>query len=281
MSTARFLTALLVLSLPGLPPGPAGPRASEAPPPGENLAKQSLQWFEKVEPGQSVRVSNPTGNVYARFGGYEGKVEILATIQKLDPDLPELEVDRASSATGLDVTVRYRQDEGESDPLGGTGTLDTLDRVDLVLFVPLGAALDVETRDGLIEVKGIKSDLTAATIKGDLKISKVEGRVRATSERGSISATLESEVTQQAQTLTTRTGNIEVYIWEDANLEAKLATSGRIATDFSMEIEHRRFEEPGKHATATVGQGGPPLTLFSKRGDLSLLRLPRHYRSED
>ena len=52
-------------------------------------------------------------------------------------------------------------------------------------------------------------------------------------------------------------------------------------TDFSIDIEHRRFEEPGKIAVATVGKGGPGLDLSSKRGPILLLRLPRHFKPDE
>ena len=61
----------------------------------------------------------------------------------------------------------------------------------------------------------------------------------------------------------------------------KLATSGRISTDFSLEIEHLRFEEPGKHGTATLGKGGPGLTIVSKRGAISLLRQQKFFKHDD
>ena len=55
----------------------------------ENWEKKTEQWFEPVETGQTVRVVNRYGNIYARFGGYENRMELLATVQTLDPERPE------------------------------------------------------------------------------------------------------------------------------------------------------------------------------------------------
>jgi len=239
--------------------------------------KETLQWFEPVPAGGTVRAVNPMGNVYARFGGYEDKVEILATVQKLDAGLPPLEVARIGGDAGLEIVVGHRTGEGRPERARETAR----DRVDLVLFVPLGATLDAETLDGLIEVKGLKSDLIASTLTGDVRVLGVRGRVRVKSARGAISATLETGVTAERQEFTTETGDIEIHVWEDAQLEARIATSGEITSDFSVEIEHRRFEEPGKLALAVLGEGGPSLQLQSKRGRIKLLRLPRHYRTDD
>ena len=245
---------------------------AESPPVEDSWQKNTHQWFEEIEPGGTVRVLNPYGNIYARFGGYEDQVEILATVQRLEGDLPKLEVGfRQVEGGGLDVTV--------APAAAGTG--QTRDRVDLVLFVPQGAELHARTESDRIEVKGLEGDLVAESIKGDIWVRKIKGSVRAKTERGQISAMLESGVTAAAQELSTRTGEIEVHLWEDARATVHVSTSGEISTDFSISIEHRRHEEPGKHAVATVGQGGPKLALYSKRGRVRLLRLQRPLASEE
>jgi len=250
---------------------------AESPASEESWQKNTYQWFEKIEPGGPVRVVNPYGNIYARFGGYENQVEILATVQRLETDLPELEVGFRHVDGGLDVTVAPAAREGAPAP---PGPGETRDRVDLVLFVPQGAALHARTEEDRIEVKGLEGDFTAESVKGDIWLRKVKGAVQASTERGQISAMLETGVTTQLQKFSTVTGEIEVHLWEDANMNVTMATSGEISTDFSIRIEHRRFEEPGKHAFATVGEGGPELSLFSKRGRVRLLRMPRHFRPD-
>jgi len=241
--------------------------------------RSSTQWLESIEAGGTVAVVNPFGNVYARFGGYDNQVEILATTQRLETELPELVVGVEQVEGGLDIVVGpARPTAGGATgaaPVADSKSFETRDRVDLVVFVPQGATLDVRTDDDLIEVKGLKGDVIASSVKGDVRIRSIEGRVRAKTTRGQISAMLETDATKQAQELTTETGDIEVHIWEDANFHVRIATSGEISTDFSLTVEHRRFEEPGKLAEAVVGQGGPELRLSSKRGRVRLLRLQR------
>jgi hypothetical protein len=262
-----LLLAVLILAL--SPVASTAETAAE----GETWDKTNEQWFESVPASGRVRIVNPYGNVYARFGGYGEKMEILATEQRLDK-APALEVRRTPIEGGLDVVVAIAGTAAPSmtdlPPRG-----DRRDRVDLVVFVPEGRTLDIRTRDDMIDVKKTSGELNATTFKGDIRILAPKGRVRATSDRGAISATLETGVTAEAQSFTTVTGDIEVFVWEDANLAADLATSGRITTDFSIAIEHRRHEEPDKLGTATLGRGGPRLSLASKRGSLALLRLPR------
>jgi hypothetical protein len=241
--------------------------------------KITSQWLEPIEGGGTLSVVNMFGNVYARFGGYENQVEILATAQRLESELPELKVDRKKVEGGLEIVVGPAVET--TDATEGSAArrnpkqFETRDRVDLVVFVPQGAIFEVRTGDGLIEAKGLKSDLIAESFKGDVRVRSIDGRVRAKTARGEISAMLETDVTKQTQELTTETGDIEVHLWEDADMEVRIATSGEISTDFSLTIEHRRFEEPGKYAEATVGGGGGGLRLYSKRGRIRLLRLQR------
>ena len=232
----------------------------------ENWEKKTEQWFEPVETGQTVRVVNRYGNIYARFGGYENRMELLATVQTLDPERPDLEVRRTPTDDGgLDVSV----EDPAPNSSGKRG------RIDLVVFVPEGIALQAETEGDLIEVKGLHGDVHVRTVTGDVRIREVDGRVNVTTDRGEVSVALESAVTLQPQELVSRTGNIELHVWEDADFDVDLRTSGQITTDFSLQIEHRRFEEPGKIATTVIGEGGPRLAVSSKRGQIKLLRLIR------
>jgi hypothetical protein len=240
----------------------------------DSWEKISSQTFETIEAGALVRVVNPFGAIHARFGGYENRVEILTTVQHPEggPSGPVVSISPTDGG-GLEVTTALGP---EPDPPGGPRS-----RVDLVLFVPEGAAVDAETREDQINVKGLKGDLTARSDTGDIRIRSVEGRVRAKTVRGQIAASLESGVTSASQDFSTETGDIEVWLWEDAKAEVEIATSGEISTDFSIDIEHLRFEEPGKRATAVVGGGGPKLSLYTKRGRVRLLRLQRPLASEN
>jgi hypothetical protein len=249
--------------------------AGQAPagPPDENQwRKDSSGWTETIRTGETVRVVNPFGDVYSRFGGYENEVEVLATHQWLERDRPELQVLISRADDGLNVTVA---------PGDGPSDLDTRERVDLVVFVPRGATLDAQSHDGRIEVKKLQGNVIASSLKGDLTITSVKGRVLAKSSRGRITATLATGATQESQEFVTETGDVEVHVEEDAHMNVHLATSGEICTDFSIDIEHRRFEEPSKHAVAIVGQGGPRLRLASKQGRVCLRRLQTDFRTEN
>lgn len=238
----------------------------------ETFEKSNSVWFEKIEPGGRVSIDNPYGNIYARFGGYENEVEIMASIQRIDTGKPALQVRRTPVDGGLKISVAAA---------GSAGGEARRDRIDLVVFIPQGMTLDARTEKDYIEAKGLKSDVKASSVQGDIYIRSITGRVEAETSRGRIYAALETGVTQQQQNFSTVTGEIEIHLWEDAVMQVDLATSGEISTDFSLRIEHRRFEEPGKYGTATLGEDGPRLTLRSKRGQIRLLRLQKDFKLTD
>lgn len=241
--------------------------------PEEHWEKTTESFFEKAGAGARVVVDNPHGNIWVRFGGYEEKVEIIATGQILEPELPRLVVKRENEGGDLHVTVASEKPEAPA-------STDRRDRIDLVLFVPIGRRVELSTFDDDIAVKGLKGDLAIKTVKGNVNLRKNVGAVNVYSERGRVLALLESGVTESEQRFESITGDIEITLYEDAAHDVTIATSGVISTDFSLQIEHRRFEEPGKHARATVGAGGPGLSMTSKRGRISLLRQQKFFNQE-
>ena len=262
MGAALAYIAIAVAAAPSTP--------AQSPTDDPGWEKRSDQWFEKIEPGGEVRVVNPYGNIYARFGGYEPRVEILATTQIIDRSAPALFVRREPVEGDLDVHVIMEGFSPADTPPRG----DRKDRVDLVVFVPKGSTARLRTAEGSIQAKGLKSDVDASTSSGDIQFRETQGHAGARSVHGAISAMLLTGATDRRQWFRTQTGDIEVFLWEDAAAEVRLATSGLISTDFSLAIEHRPLEEPDKLARASIGSNGPEITLESKRGGLRLLRLP-------
>jgi hypothetical protein len=248
-----------------------GPSRAEAPDPrADGFAKRTAQWVEKIGKGDTVHVSNPYGDIYSRFGGYDDDVEVVGTFQRVESDKPELEVAVTRPGDGLSVIVGFA---GAPEP-----GPETRDRVDLVVFLPKGATLDATTTHGAIEAERIQGNVVAHSIKGNIRLRAIRGRVQAHTARGRIGATLETEATEEPQELSTETGDIECYLWEDANMKVSLATSGLIGTDFTIKVEHERMAEPNKRASAVIGHGGPRLTLNSKEGQVALRRLQRGFR---
>jgi len=227
-----------------------------------------FQWLGTVPAGSSLRVENLWGDVRLRAGDPEAKLEVLASLQPGTPGgpLPEIRV----VPEGATVVVRVA-----ASPVRGT----VPPRADLVLFVPGKTAVAVRTASGLIEAKGLRGDATLVTERGAIVAKGVHGSVCATSDSGPVTAELET-APGASQSLETRTGEVTAYLWEDAAVTADVATSGEMSTDFTLQVEYRRSEEPNKRAVAVLGAGTARLKVESKQGHVRLLRLPRRFQKE-
>lgn len=230
---------------------------------------ERASWRGEVTSASLLEVSNPYGDLRLRYGGLGRTVEVAVALQQLDPagSRLELEVDEKADP----ATVRVVRTAAAGPPAGGPRV--DRSRADMVVLIPSGLAVRARTDRGLVESVGLESDVDLESVSGGIRVRSTRGRVTAHSERGEISAMLVAGVTAAPQRLSTVTGPIEVWVSDANDLDVTMATSARLTSDVSMQVEHHDQEEPDKVATAKVGAGGRPLELRSRRGDVSLRRL--------
>ena len=260
-SAATVALAFLAGS-PGRAEGPATP----------GVEIERREQFSTLAPGTTVFVSNDFGDVRARFGGYDGVVEVRAVLQQFASEGPRLEVELVASAAGLQVTV--------GDRPAGAKTLRTerqpgqKKRADLVLFVPKGVHLAVATTDGEIQARGLRSDLRARSLSGAIEARSIRGDLDLASASGAIFAAPESLDRRTVQRFASESGNITLRLAEQGHFSCSAATRGRLSTDFTLTIEDDPAEPAGKRALATIGKGTTPLEVRSRVGHLRLKRRP-------
>jgi hypothetical protein len=197
----------------------------------------------KLPEGQAIQVNNPYGSVYLRFGGYEHQLDIRSTVQQPDG---------AASITFLPAVRDGRFDVAPQLPEGVV--LAEGQRIDLVLYVPKAHAVTVRTVAGVIESRGVKSDIDLATDSGEIAVRGTDGTVQARTGDGRIEVTLEDRARPgSVQRLTSRTGGVTVNVSDKLNAEVRLSTSQQFSTDYSLAVEYRDGQEPNKVATAVVG----------------------------
>ncbi len=197
----------------------------------------------KLPEGQPIQVDNPYGSVYMRFGGYEHQLDIRSTVQQPD------------GAASIAFQPAARDGRFEVAPRLPEGVeLAPGQRIDLVLYVPKGHAVTVRTASGVIESRGVKSDLDLGTDAGEIAVRGTAGTVQARTGDGRIEITLEDQAPPGSiQSITSRTGTVAVNVSDKLNAEVRMSTSQQFATDYSIAVEHRDGEEPNKVATAVVG----------------------------
>jgi len=245
---------------------------SASPAPSPTAAADPVErasWRGELTVSSVLEVSNPFGDLRLRYGGSGRTVEVAVALQQLDPAGSRLELVVDEKADPATVRV-VRTAPAEPPPAGPRVDRS---RADMVVLVPAGIAVRARTDRGLAESVGLESDVDLETTVGQIRVRSTRGRVTAHSERGEISATLLAGVTAAPQRFSTVTGSIEVWVTDRCAFDITLATSGRLITDFSMQVEHHDREEPDKVGAAKVGAGGQTLELRSRRGDLSIRRL--------
>jgi hypothetical protein len=216
--------------------------------------------------GQAIEVENPYGSVFLRFGGYEHKLDIRATIQQ--PKAAALFSFTPAAKDGRFLIAPSLPD--------GVERAET-QRIDLVLYVPQKHALKVRTDDGAIESRGVKADVDFKSETGNISARGTEGTMQAQTAEGRIRVMLEPAPTGSYQRFATRTGDIVIGVGDKLDAEVRLSTSGTLTTDYSIAVEHRDDQEPNKIARATVGapktdKDKAVVALESLRGNLQLWR---------
>lgn len=198
----------------------------------------------KLPAGQAIQVENVYGSVYLRFGGYEDQLDIRSTVQQ-----PE-------GAAAIDFQPAERDGRFVVVPrLPGGVALAEGQRIDLVLYVPKGHPVTARSVFGVIESRGLKSDIDLVADTGDIAVRGTDGTVQARTSEGKIEVTFEGTARPgSVQRLSSRTGNIAVIVSDKLDAEVRLSTSQQFATDYSLNVEHLDGKEPNKIATAVVGK---------------------------
>ena len=276
LATLTCLTALAVSAGCLAQASPAQESSLRDSPP--HFEIEHLSWIGTVVEGETVSVSNPFGDLRAKFGGYEGKVEIFATAQQFPGEGAPLELEgRQLDGGGVEVSVGGEQ----TAPIPGHRK-----RVDLVVFVPHGATLRASTHNGLIQAKGLHGDVHATSEGGDLYAREVEGDLTMSTGSGDVlvvlrprgSAHSQSAHSQSAQSQATarqvfssKSGDVTLYASEECHLAVDLVTSGLLSTDFTTRITKAASVKRGE---AQLGKALTAVSLTSETGHLRLVRLP-------
>ncbi len=258
-------SCLLLLATLAAAEEPTAPAGGE-----EGFEIERVSWTGDAGDG-GVTVINRFGDLRARFGGYEGKVEVFGNVQHFVAEGPRLVVESKETAAGVEVTIGFRGEGGElitvRDP-------EQRKRADMVLYVPQGAALSVETAGGLIDVRGLKSDVRARSHGGDISARKVVGALDFAAGGGDVLALLEQWDAKRRHSFATDTGDVSIYLAGEVNAKLHAATSGLLSTDVSLEVDYQADRRPIKRAGGMLGKGSSTVTVTSRDGHVRLIRRP-------
>ena len=240
---------------------PPAARADSTAPAAAINQPERKEFTATLVEGQAVAVDNPYGDVRLRFGGFAQTVEVDAVMQT-PAGAPAMALQPVADSGRYVVAPRI--------PDGAT--LARGQRVDLVVFVPLGHSVSVHTERGLIESHGIRGDIDLRSTAGDIAVRGTQGCVQAQTGAGSIEASLNAAPPKSRQHLATTTGNIVLGVSDKLDAELELATSGVFATEYSLQVEPLQGQEPNKRARGVIGAATARIDVDSRRGEIRLLR---------
>jgi hypothetical protein len=218
---------------------------------------------EVLAAGQSVSIQNDFGDVRLRFGGYEHVLEMTAVAQSpIGSAMPVVTFDKLSGQvrTSLPATAS-----------GAIASAALGQRIDIVLWIPQTHSVRVSTISGLVEVRGVRDAVVARSTSGAITARGVQGTLDLETGSGSVEIAFDASV-KGAQRVVTQTGAIIAAFGASADATLKLATSGLIGTEYSVEITPQPGLEPNKSGLVTLGAGKNSIEIASKRGELRLFR---------
>ena len=161
----------------------------------------------------------------------------------------------------------------------GSLSLDTKglsngENVSVVIKVPgtLGV-VKLISENGAIKVSHLSGSISIEAENGVVRLDDVSGVESVKTENGVIKAQMNSMPKDRPVTFETENGKIELIFGEDFNANIEASTErGFLNVDDELDIAVQSSRDLGKRASGKVGKGGPPLTIRTENGGISLSR---------
>jgi DUF4097 and DUF4098 domain-containing protein YvlB len=229
-------------------PGPdrSDPAAATAAAP----AKADFEWAGDV---RRVSVSTVEGDV--RVVPTSGKdVRVRGT--KSGKDAKDVTIEVKKKGDGVAIGPKYPE-RGNTDA-----------RVDFVVEVPAGVAVDVNAVHGELDATGVTAALSMSTVDGDIATADC-GDVRGNTVNGKVKVALPKRGAKRVA-LEAVNGELEVRMPAGVGASVRANTvSGEIRSDFPLS---KSDEVVGSRASGKIGDGSATIDLSTVNGPIALSR---------
>lgn len=253
--------ACLLLPLAGMDLAADAGEKKNSPPPEPEVFIESERREISLPQEATLRVVNLLGDVRAR-GTEADQLSVISVIQRFRPDQDDARVAIEEKEGRVEVTTHFPSAIAEATDRGLAG------RIDVTILVPSGARMEVETKAGLIEVKGVGRDLQARSRSGRIRVSTSQG-VSAHSESGLVGVTLRDPGAERPARLTTRSGDIRADFPEDP-LPALFARTGGAIEVHSLPKNPTRDEDNPTISVLKIGKTPAVVHVESQTGSIAL-----------
>lgn len=214
--------------------------------------KSDFEWKGELAAGGRVEVSTVNGDVKVERTSGKG-IRVRGTKSGKDASRVTIEVDAKRDSVA--IGPKYPK-EGNTDA-----------RVDFVVEVPAGIAVELNTVNGTLTAKDIDAALALHTVDGDISASAC-GDVRGNTVNGRVEVLLPKRA-KRAE-LEAVNGQLVVRMPADTGASVQANTvNGEIDSDFPLE---RSKEVVGSHARGKLGDGSVKIELSTVNGAIKLQR---------
>lgn len=262
----RRLIAIAALLAAGIPGAVAGAQDSAA---------TTMRWAWKVPAGDWITIRSLNGRVTAhRAAGDSVTVTATKHVRRGDPAYVRYDVQRFGDDHQSVLVCALWGDDARCTPTDYDSQSNDSDRrrnqiaVDFDIGVPEGVKVSAHTVNSEVTVSGVTSEVRASTVNGRVDVQTDGGPVSANSVNGSVHASMLRYHPTQDMRFATVNGSVVVELPNDVDADVELSTvNGRFTTDFPVTLSGRI--DP-RHLRATLGKGGPRITMRTVNGNVEL-----------
>jgi hypothetical protein len=215
---------------------------------------------------KSLRIINHLGDVRARRAK-ASDLNVISIVQRFKKDQTDGKTLVNTDGDEVVITTSY-----PSATQAGSGS-KRQGRIDLSLLIPHGADLIVETKDGMIEIKGVHRRIEAKSETGRIRVSTGR-RLKAHTDYGTMGITLGSPTQRESAEVSTLTGAIKVDFAGEPMPNLRAQTGGKIV---AMYIDSEPTLMEGSQDISVLESGEKPynLRIESQKGNIFMRALER------
>jgi DUF4097 and DUF4098 domain-containing protein YvlB len=242
------------------------------------LGAQEHRFTKELRSGDRMELENINGAIEVTQGtGRTAVVEVTKTVKEGDGSLVKAIMEEGNGWMRV-CTIYLNRDpnrttcSGEnSNNWGGSNRRNRLNvEMHYVVRVPTGVAVEVETVNGNVTLRGLDTPASVETVNGSIEF-EAAGAHRLETVNGQIRARLTSASWQGTLNVETVNGTIDLTL--PANFAADVrgeTVNGGIQSDFPMTVEGRWG--PKSFSGTIGGGGGRVLSLETVNGAIRLRR---------
>lgn len=249
-------------------------------------AQEDFHWSGRLAQGEQIQVNDIIGDIRAEptegdevtvTGIYSGRNDVRVEVVRRREGVVICTV---YADAGRGRGSRYDDDDDDSGPRDACSQRsmrmndDDPGRVRFIVRVPAGVKLVANTVSGDVETQRLRGPVVARSVSGNVRVASA-GPVEAASVSGDVYAALGQMPSHDLQ-FRSVSGSVTLEIPSGIDADFRAQTlSGSIDSDFPLQRDRDRggWVHVGEQAHATLGRGGPSLSVTTVSGDVVLRRV--------